>query len=206
MKRNLKVASLILSVIIIMSLLVGCNEIGNAQNSVNGMFDAFKSLNFEAAKQYINVEQLTNMNLGNNKLTGNQEMFMKSLFNKLQYKIVSSEKIDKNTVMVKTDITAVDMKPIMGEYFQEAMKIAFSNAFSSDKVSDEDMQKTMEHNFTEMVNKPDVAMITNTVDIKVQKIDNAWKVVSDDNFANALLGGLQEVAKSMENAFNKTGE
>ncbi len=206
MKINVKVVSVIVSVILVMSLLVGCNEIEKAQKSVNGMFEAFRSLNLEAAKQYVNVEQFDNMSVSDNKFTKNQEVFMKLLFNKLQNKIVSSQRIDSNNVIVKTEITAIDMKPIFSEYIQEAMKIAFSNAFSTDKVSDEEMQKAMENKFTEIVNNPNVAMITNTVDIKVQKVDNAWKVVSDETLINAILGGLQEVAKSMEDAFNKIGE
>ena len=63
-------------------------------------------------------------------LSLDDNVFMENLFGKLEYEIVSSEKIDKNTVVVKTKITAVDMKPVLGEFFGKALQYAFANAFS----------------------------------------------------------------------------
>lgn len=55
----------------------------------------------------------------------------------------------------------------------------------------------------ECASKPDLAAVTNEVDIKVVKTENReWKVESDDAFVNALLGGLADAAKEMENTFN----
>jgi len=209
MKKFVKVISVLISVMLIVLSLVGCNETKNAQNTVFQMFESFKKLDFETARMYVNVDELQlSKDKSKNTVTNNQQMFMKSMFDKLQYTIVSAEKIDKNNVLVKVEVTAVDMKPVMGEYISEIFKISFANAFTSsaEKKSEEQQQKIMEDKFVGLVNKPDIAMISNTVDLKVQKVDKLWKVIPDETFVNALFGGLSEVAKDMEKSFNKIGE
>ena len=44
--------------------------------------------------------------------------------------------------------------------------------------------------------------VTNEVVIKVVKDDKEWKVVSDDAFVDAILGGLSVAAEELENAFS----
>ena len=127
---------------------------------------------------------------------------MENLFGKLEYEIVSSEKIDKNTVIVKTKITAVDMKPVLGEFFGKALQYAFANAFSNPQPSEEETNQKMEEIFIECVSKEDLAMVTNEVDIKVIKVDKKWKVESAEELSNALLGGLAQAAEEISNSFN----
>lgn len=109
--------------------LSGCGEVKKAETSVNNMFKAFQNLNFEDARNYIDLNDIKISNAEDG-LTGNSELFMKTLFEKINHKIISSEKVDENTVMVKTKVTAIDMKPVMGEFFRNAMEYAFSKAFS----------------------------------------------------------------------------
>lgn len=55
----------------------------------------------------------------------------------------------------------------------------------------------------ESINKPERATVTNTVDITVVKAeDKSWRIKSDDAFLNALMGGLYEATKGIENSFN----
>jgi hypothetical protein len=204
MKKVIRIMLLSLSVFVLLLSLTGCGEIQKAEKTVSGMFDAFKSLDFGTAKTYVDLNEL-DLSDDKESLTGNAEMFMKNLFNKLNYKIVSAEKIDNQTVMVKTEITAIDMKPVMGEFFTNAMQFAFSNAFTPEEqqLSDEAMDKKMEEFFVQSVSKPNLATVTNTVDINVVKVEKAWKVVVDDTFTDALFGGLMTVAKDMEKSFNQ---
>lgn len=61
----------------------------------------------------------------------------------------------------------------------------------------------MEEILVECASKPDLATVTNEVDIKVIKTESKdWKIEADDAVVNALLGGLADAAKEMENAFN----
>ena len=199
MKRFKSITAIILTLILILSL-TGCGEIKKAETAVNGMFTAFKSLNFEEAQKYVNVDEITKAGEEANE---NSMLIMETVFDNLSYEIISSEKIDNETVIVKTKVTATDMKPVLGEFLAKALEYAFSNAFANPQPTEEETNKKMEEILVECASKPDLATVTNEVDIKVIKTESKdWKIEADDAVVNALLGGLADAAKEMENAFN----
>ena len=199
MKRFKSITAIILTLILTLSL-TGCGEIKKAETAVNGMFTAFKNLNFEEAQKYVNVDEITKAGEEANE---NSMLIMETVFDNLSYEIISSEKVDKETVVVKTKVTATDMKPVLGEFLAKALEYAFSNAFADPQPTEEETNKKMEEILVECASKPDLATVTNEVDIKVIKTESKdWKIEADDAVVNALLGGLADAAKEMENAFN----
>ena len=199
MKRIKSITAIILTLILTLSL-TGCGEIKKAETAVNGMFTAFKSLNFEEAQKYVNVDEITKAGEEANE---NSMLIMETVFDNLSYEIISSEKVDNETVIVKTKVTATDMKPVLGEFLAKALEYAFSNAFANPQPTEEETNKKMEEILVECASKPDLATVTNEVDIKVIKTESKdWKIEADDAVVNALLGGLADAAKEMENAFN----
>lgn len=203
MKKYSKIISLIIVMATMVTMLTGCGEIKKAETTINNTFTALKSLDFETASDYINVDEIMKSeDEENDTLSLDENVFMENLFGKLEYEIVSSEKIDKNTVVVKTKITAVDMKPVLGEFFGKALQYAFASAFSNPQPSEEETNQKMEEMFIECVSKEDLAMVTNEVDIKVIKVDKKWKIESAEELSNALLGGLAKAAEELGNSFN----
>ena len=199
MKRIKSITAIILTLILTLSL-TGCGEIKKAETAVNGMFTAFKSLNFEEAQKYVNVDEITKAGEEANE---NSMLIMETVFDNLSYEVISSEKVDNETVIVKTKVTATDMKPVLGEFLAKALEYAFSNAFANPQPTEEETNKKMEEILVECASKPDLATVTNEVDIKVIKTESKdWKIEADDAVVNALLGGLADAAKEMENAFN----
>ena len=201
MKRIKSIIDTILALVLLLSL-TGCGEIKKAETAVNGMFTAFKNTDIEAAAKYVDVDEINASEDSSDSIS--TELVMKTIFNKLDYKIISSEKVDDTTVKVKTEITVTDMKPVLGEFFTNAMQYAFSTAFSNPQPTEEETNKKMEEMFIESASKEDLATVTNEVDITVVKTENnEWKVKSDDTFADALLGGLitagEELSKAFEN-------
>ena len=201
MKRIKSIIATILALVLLFSL-TGCGEIKKAETAVNGMFTAFKNTDIEAAAKYVDVDEINASEDSSDSIS--TEFVMKTIFNKLDYKIISSEKVDDTTVKVKTEITVTDMKPVLGEFFTNAMQYAFSTAFSNPQPTEEETNKKMEEMFIESASKEDLATVTNEVDITVVKTENnEWKVKSDDTFADALHGGLitagEELSKAFEN-------
>ncbi len=186
---------------VMMFSLAGCGEIKKAESSVNGMFAAFKSANFEEARQYVDVDKIT-ASEAESEITPDGEEMMKLIFKNLNYKIISSEKKDKETVIVKTEITTTDMKPVMGDFFVKAMQYAFSTAFSEPQPSEEETNKKMLEMFNESMAKDDLATVTNEIDITVKKVEKSWKVQTEDKFTDALLGGLVSATKELSESFN----
>lgn len=203
MKKYSKIISLIIFIVTMATLLTGCGEIKKAETTINNTFTALKELDFETASNYISVDEIMESDdESDDSLSLDDNLFMENLFDKLEHKIVSSEKIDKNTVIVKTEITAIDMKPVLAEYFGKALQYAFANAFANPQPSEEETNMKMEEMFVECISKEDLAMVTNEVDIKVVKVDKKWKIESADELSNALLGGLAEAAEELGNSFN----
>ena len=199
--RKIKSIVAVLLMVGLLFSLTSCGEIEKAEASVNGMFTAFKALNIEEAQKYVNVEDITSSD--DEEESQNATLIMKNLFDDLEYEILSSEKIDDNTVVVKTKITAIDMKPVLEEYLTKALQYAFSNMFANPQPTEEETNKKMEEIFVECATKPDLATVTNEVDIKVIKTESKeWKIEADDAFVNAMLGGLADAAKDLENSFN----
>lgn len=198
MKRIKSIIDTILALVLLLSL-TGCGEIKKAETAVNGMFTAFKNTDIEAAAKYVDVDEINASEDSSDSIS--TELVMKTIFNKLDYKIISSEKVDDTTVKVKTDITVTDMKPVLGEFFTNAMQYAFSTAFSNPQPTEEETNKKMEEMFIESASKEDLATVTNEVDITVVKTENnEWKVKSDDTFADALLGGLITAGEELSKA------
>ncbi len=198
MKIYKRLFVIVLAFVMLLSL-VGCGEVEKAETAVNEMFTSFKNLDFEKAQKYVNVNDMTNTDNANENTT----LVMQTVFDKLEYEIISSEKIDDSNVIVKTKIIAIDMKPVMGEFFTKAMEYAFSNAFSNPQPSKEETNKKMEEILIECASKPDLDTVSKEIDIKVSKNDdNEWKIKADETFANAILGGLMDATKDLENAFN----
>lgn len=199
MKRIKSIIATILALVLLFSL-TGCGEIKKAETAVNGMFTAFKNTDIEAAAKYVDVDEINASEDSSDSIS--TETVMKTIFNKLDYKIISSEKVDDTTVKVKTEITVTDMKPVLGEFFTNAMQYAFSTAFSNPQPTEEETNKKMEEMFIESASKEDLATVTNEVDITVVKTENnEWKVKSDDTFADALLGGLITAGEKLSKAF-----
>ena len=201
MNKNIKRIVCLLVVFSCVFALVGCGEIKKAETTVNGMFNAFKNINFEEAQKYVDLDDI---NLSSeNDLANNSKLIMETIFANLNYEIISSEKIDNNNVVVKTKITVTDMKPVLGDFFAKALEYAFSNAFAQPQPTEEETKKKMEEIFVECASKPELAMVTNEIDIKVSKNqNNKWKVLTDDVFVNALIGGFLDAAEDLENSFN----
>ena len=173
-----------------------------AEEAVKKMFKALKSYDIEEAQKYVDVDEIASEADTNE----NSTLFMKTAFESLEYEIKSSEKIDENNVIVNTSITAIDMKPVMSEFFTKAMQYAFSIAFAETQPSEEEQNKKMEEILVECITKPDLVNVTNEVSVKVSKIDNEWKIEADDAFTNAVLGGLVDATNDLNNSLNGNEE
>lgn len=208
MKKRLKNIVCLFIIVIMTISLTGCGEIKKAEATINNTFVALKELDFETASNYINIDDImdadgeTDKEEDDDSLSIDDSIIMENLFGKLEHKIISTEKIDKNTVVVKTEITAIDMKPILTEYLGKALQYAFANAFANPQPSEEETSKKMEELFIECISKDNLEMVTNEVDIKVIKVDKKWKVESAEELSSALLGGLSEAAEEISNSFN----
>ena len=197
-----RLAAALLAILMLVSF-CGCSSATKqAESSVRGMFDAFKTLDFEKAGEYTNIDAMKLSKVEESETT-NYEMFMNALFNRLDYNIISSEEVDSETVNVVVKITAVDIKPVLGEYIVAALQYAFANAFANPQPTEEETNKKMEELFIASASKEDLATVTNEVTIKVTKKDDKWVIASDDTLVDAIFGGLLAATEELADSFGE---
>ena len=197
-----RLVALVLATLMLVSLCSCGSATKKAEATVSGMFDAFKALDFEKAQNYIDVDKMKLSDVEENETT-DYERFMKTLFDRLDYEIVSSEEIDAETVNVVVKITAVDMKVVLADYMTTALQYAFANAFADPQPSEEETNKKMEELFIASATKEDLTTVTNEVTVKVANEGGKWKVVSDDDFVDAMFGGLVAATKAISESFDQ---
>lgn len=187
MKKIKRILSLLMTMMLVMSV-SGCGEVEKAKKSVDEMFGAFETVNLEQINTYLNTDELSSLELLTDD-SKSEEVF-KLMFSKLSHNIISVEEADENTIVVKTEITTIDMGLVFQEWMQESIKMAFDGAFSGESLSEDEYNKKVEEQLLEILKKEDRQTVTNTVDIKYVKTDNKWNIQVDDKLTDALLGGL----------------
>lgn len=206
-----KIMAVLLSAILVLSM-VGCGEKKDsaakpgvqvtaeeaAKLAVQALLDALKAADMEAAKKFLTTEGAVS------ELEGvlTHEPFMKLLFGSLDYKILSAEKADENTVTVTAQITARDMKPVIQAALEKLINFALEANFAQTPLSEEAYaQKTLEI-YTQAMEETENTTVTNTVSVPVKKENDVWTVRADAAFANAVLGGLQTAVQDIVSEMN----
>lgn len=177
-----------------MFLLTGCNDTQKAEQRVSEMLDAMKQADLAQIQQFF-PEQLEQES------GTSSALFLKELFKNLQYTIVSSGSTEKDTVIVKTEISNVDLVEAFRQSIGEILAFSFENALGETITEQEMTDKTYEifvQNIEGLTGEP----VKKTVDISVKKQEGQWKVEPDPAIADAALAGLVTVFSEMEQAMN----
>lgn len=174
--------------------LIGCGASGETpEQAVSNALTALRDLDHDKMEQYIVFDEL----IDDAEEMAEDEEFEKLLFNRLSFDIISSSE-DGDTATVSTEISNIDMVEILGQYFIEVFELAFSNAFSEDPLSEEELDELIEEMLIEMLQDDGAVMATTTVDIKLVKSDSTWKIQIDEMFQDAVLGGLLTAIQELD--------
>ena len=186
-----RVFNLVLVIVLLLSFF-GCGAKNNPESSVSGLLDAVKSVNIIKAQGYIyNVEDLSDANLDDIKKYSGILKCLKTAFNSMTYKIISSEKTDDSHATVKTEITMMNLGKASAYALTEYVVWGFAEGFSGNDVNEEKSIQKVEEYLTKQINEYKEEMITKTVTINVIKSDNnKWLVNIDETVADAILGGI----------------
>ena len=176
-------------------------SLAGAEQTVKDMLDAFKKLDFKTAEKYVNLDDIK-VSDGESTTVADADTIFNAMFDKLDYKIVSTEKEGADTAYVVTEITAVDIQPVVNKYLKNMLQFALENAFDEKKISDEENAAKMNELFKEAAEKEGKGTVTKTVKIKVKKDGKNWKVIPDDDFSEAVTGGIVNAIKNMPDSFD----
>ncbi len=192
MRRHL---GIILLILVLAFTLVGCGAGQETpKQAVTNALNAVKNLDKETSQQYFGE---SNWIGGNSSELLENEANAKLIVEKIKFNIISSS-IEGDSATVKTEITNIDMKNVIGEYINQIMPLAFENAFSENPLSEEEMEKKSEELLLTLLRKEDNKTVTSTVDIHLNKADKTWRLEMNESLQDALLGGMVSFSKDLE--------
>ncbi len=188
----------ILAVVVVFGVVFGITKISkggkNPADSVTGFIEALKNVEVEKAAGYT-----TDGNTGSLDLESNNEdavEMVKLYFKNLQYSVKNTTK-EKDTAVVTVEISNKDLKTIFAMYATKAYEIALSKLNGNSNTTELDMETEMLEYFKTLFDSQEVQTVTNTVDVKLNKVDKEWKVVVDEALTDAMLPGINEVNESL---------
>ncbi|HSQ87236.1 DUF5105 domain-containing protein, partial [Romboutsia sp.] len=180
MKRFKKIVSIML----LLTLVVGVSGCSTQSPS-----DTVK-IYFEEVKKGENGDfsKLLNENLNEseNKEDFSDEASKKLMdsMKKLTYTI-NSEKIDGDSATVNVKVNGPDMATVVAKYMQEAVTMAFSQAFSGNQPTEEESEKL--YNSILLKYLEDINYTDRTEDISLTKKDGQWQINDDDALSKLIL-------------------
>lgn len=113
------------------------------------------------------------------------------LLSKLSYEILSvQEDEDKATAEVK--ISNVDMDAVLEKALTGYLAEALDKAMSEDgkEISDEEYGKMFLAHISKEIQRDDVKMVSNTVEVQMSYVGNQWEIEPFADFYDAILGGM----------------
>lgn len=192
----------ILLLVLLISLNVACSssKLETAEQATTNVLAAIKTLDQDTINKYMNYNDLVEQSEADN--NGFQT---KKIFENLEYKIVSSDE-KENEAIIEVELTNIDMEKVMGDVMKNAIAEVFSQAFTSEskQLSEEENQQKMNRFLEEAIANNKDSKVTNTVDIKLNKVDGQWKINADELFLNAVTGNMLSVANQIEDSFGGT--
>ncbi|WP_297134562.1 hypothetical protein [Terrisporobacter sp.] len=178
-----KLAILIITILSLGTILVGCKR-ESPTDVVNIYFEQLKKGDTEQANEFIEstisqTEEETSDASDNVEEETDEVMeeALKLYLSKIDAKVLSEE-IDGDNASVEVEINGPNFSNMMMEVIQESLADAFSG-----KEMDEDY---MSRSFLEKVKSSKNEVRTGKVNLT--KEDKNWKIKSDDNIVNLMLG------------------
>lgn len=196
--KVLKRLSVILLVMISTVSLYGCGG-KTPTNVVNEYFQKVQKGDTDVKKLFDMAEDSEKGKEQSVKNDNFSEETQKKLLEKIKgmtYK-VNSETIDGDNAKVNVTVKGMDLNVVLGKTIKEAFGLAFAQAFSGTKMSDEENNAQ----FNELFNKylGEVTYSDRTLDVELTKVDKQWKI-KEGNAISKLLLGIDE------NTFNTKEE
>ncbi len=170
-----------------------CDDNNKPEVAVTNLIAALKEMDMEKAQQYISTSSLTTVTVDN---LADGDMVIEAAFSNLSVDIIDVQK-NGNTAVVKAKMSTIDLEAIMGECTQIVMREMMTGV-----ITDEQIDARLDEVFKETLAKEGNPVFTQEVNINTIKVEGSWKVVSDDNFQNAISGGfLGAVANAQSDMF-----
>ena len=194
-----KLVSTAMAIVLAVSL-TGCSGRASAESVVEDAIQAFQNADAEAIEQYWGDADFSSSNETAQEDAYTQQL-LEQLAENLTYQITeSTEDENAGTAMVTVEFTNIDMSAVLAEWMGEMFSRALGYAFlpTEQQPSEEELNTMSMESLSSIMEEHADDKVTNTVDISLDLVDNAWKIDSSDTVINAMMGGLIDSFTSLE--------
>nr|WP_198044594.1 DUF4878 domain-containing protein [Lysinibacillus timonensis] len=184
----------------------GGQEAAKPADVVTAFLTAVKDGDLEKAGTYVHSENVSeefdfaSINEGETDDEATQAL-IKGISNKYEFKTPEENVIDENTAEVTVNITSIDFAAAIGSAMEEIFSMAFELAMTEGS-SEEEYNAQMEEKSNEILvntlTADDVETVTRDVTLNLTTDgEGNFKIISDANLMEAVLGNAQEVEEMM---------
>ena len=204
-----KIISLFLAFAMMISLTACGRE--PAEDAVNNALTAVKELKVTKIYKYFELELPEDFDAKEylEQMKDKETVEKVKLFtNHFTYNIIEVTEAEDNA-FAKVEMTNIDMKLFMTEYVAKIVAFGLSESFkpANERLSEEESNRKMMEMFITMLQREDIKLTTNTVDVVLVDVDGKWKIHNTEEVLDGVTGGLVTIAKNLEKTesfFNAT--
>lgn len=210
-----KLLTLALSCTLLLSLAACGSSRDSAETVVENGIKAFQSMDQEAVRSYWGDTDLSGdgdtstTSSSSSSDAGYSQKLLERIANGLSYEITgSTEDEDAGTATVTVDFTAIDMGPVLSDFMSDMISTAIGYAFlpEDQQPSDEEMNQMFMDSLMESMDAHQDTSVTNTVDVSLTLVDDAWKITPSDEVIDAMMGGMLSYFENTGVAFGSLAE
>ena len=199
-----KLFSIMLAAVIMVSM-VGCSS-SKPENTVNEFLKNSKNFDLAAMNENISPDSQSDSDVVE-AVEDNEDLktylkFFKKNSQKMTYTIKETN-IDEDEANVTVDFKYVDSSDALNAAFTELLKVAFTQAFSGNEMSDEEIEKLITDTLTEYESENSDKFAEKTLDLYCIKVDNKWYIDDfDEEFFDVLLCNYISSLENLDNALD----
>lgn len=186
--------------ILLAFFLCSCSVGEQPGQAVEKTVSALKAADGQTAQKYVDYQNLLAFSMNPGGKFSQDGENVKLLFSKLSCKI-NSTKVEGDNAVVNADITTIDMQKIFLNYMSQSLSLINSTGQEQNQDSSA-LQTQLAQIFTELLKKQDTKTVTTNVDIHLVKSQGNWTITLDENFQDAVLGGVVKAVRLINESMN----
>lgn len=180
------IALFVIVIIAVLTVMIVVSS--DPKKALDGVLTNLKEGNFDKAQEYLTGDntELTSISL--------DDEAQKLLFEKMAWNIKKVTQ-EKDKAVIEVEIKNKDFQTVVNNYAKRALNAAKEAIGSGNvnSISETDFQNY----FLEELKNEQIPTTTNTKTVNAVKVDDKWKIVSDDGLVSALLPGLEEAINTL---------
>ena len=174
----------------------GCSNskknVQEAQTAFENLITAIQKADRDGAGKYIDIGTLSEVSMS--EFEG-VDAVLDAVFSRLSSEIVSCNDAGDGVVDIVADLTTIDLTGVLGRCTQIVMA-----EMAEGKLTEEQIDSRTEEVFAEEISKDGLPTVTKRVTVKVKNTADGWKIEMNNDFQDAITGGLYGAIKATQGA------